>query len=589
MQFANPILASLSSASALREELEQSRVVSPEQLAASMAVFPGGGALRLAEFLVSRGDLTPFQAERALSGQARSLLVGPYRILEPHHVGTFGPLFRATNGEREFAVRVLPLRSLWQAKQARDLVRMLGVRNDVRGFVPLADADSSQDSHYLAWPLVEGELLADRVRDRGPFSITGVIELLSRLAGGLADCHACNIIHGLLTPQSICLDPRGKPLLLEVGAGMLLAQNLAEDDSLFDTMSAALAVAGAFDFAAPEWVANPATLSPAMDQYALGAVCVFALTGAAPQAEAPVAEGRMPRPLARLLERMMKADPAERFPGMPDVVEAVALLSHREPTETANKSNEAETPEANGAIRFDVGGWQEEETAQAAAPAVHPKPTPRIEQREAKRRPPKPLPFAEPIRDSDIPPVLPAAPLAPAPERSSGSKCWNVATANPVSRNAKKPPARPPLWRRLRESLRFWKPEGDTVQVSVFGPAVVMRSQSPQLTVFVHTPSVAESVTTLAHAFHHDAVLLGTGALASKVEKGTPLDVHVAMGPLSVSNPLGGLTWQGQPHRLTYNFVVPWEVPLGPSVGLISIGRNDVRVGKVEFGVSVRG
>jgi hypothetical protein len=41
--------------------------------------------------------------------------------------------------------------------------------------------------------------------------------------------------------------------------------------------------------------------------------------------------------------------------------------------------------------------------------------------------------------------------------------------------------------------------------------------------------------------------------------------------------------WRGQPHRLVFDLHVPWESPGGPAPGLISVGVDDVRIGKVEF------
>jgi hypothetical protein len=32
-----------------------------------------------------------------------------------------------------------------------------------------------------------------------------------------------------------------------------------------------------------------------------------------------------------------------------------------------------------------------------------------------------------------------------------------------------------------------------------------------------------------------------------------------------------------------FDLHVPWEAPSGPAPGLISIGRDDVRIGKTEF------
>jgi hypothetical protein len=52
---------------------------------------------------------------------------------------------------------------------------------------------------------------------------------------------------------------------------------------------------------------------------------------------------------------------------------------------------------------------------------------------------------------------------------------------------------------------------------------------------------------------------------------------------LPVTRPLRTVEWQGGPCRAEFDLVVPWEAPVGPAAGLVSVGRGDVRVGKAEF------
>jgi len=63
--------------------------------------------------------------------------------------------------------------------------------------------------------------------------------------------------------------------------------------------------------------------------------------------------------------------------------------------------------------------------------------------------------------------------------------------------------------------------------------------------------------------------------------------VHAAIEHAAVTNPLASFTWQGQPRRLTFELVVPWEAPVGSALSVISIGRDDIRIGKVEFPVPI--
>ena len=601
-------------AAALAEELSRFRVIPADRLREMMADFPGGGAMGLAEFLVARGALTTYQAERALSGYARTLALGPYRVLDPHRVGTYGPIFRAEKAGTEYAIRVLPLRSLWQANQAKHLIRALSAQSPHPSVVPLVDADSANGYHYLVWPLVLGELLTDRVQATGPLPTEEVARLLAQLAAGLAACHVREAVHGLITPNSVLLNRNRMPQLLEIGAGMLLAKNLAAEESFFDTMSTSIAVAGAFEYAAPEWIADPSNPTAAGDQYSLGAIGFFALTGSPP----PMAEQRaslrtnpsIPAELAEVLDRLLQLDPADRFSTMEEAHDAISLVagvtekSEREepiarsapqsrlavangftPMSISSRAVERDASEAS--IQFDIPADAPEE-ALALAEEIP------VERVEAAPRPAPPPPeprchksLENKLRDG-LPPVLPATPLPAAESSSRSAGSWLTAASLPKpepSSDGERAPGS--ILKKVKRSVLFWQAPGDTVQVSVFGPPTVAHCQAPKFTIYLHNPAAAESVKTLARAFHHDAELLGSGSVAEGVSRGSRLDVHLAVEHIAVSNPLGGFNWKGQPHRMIFELVVPWEAPVGPASGVVSIGRDQVRIAALEFQVPI--
>lgn len=139
------------------------------------------------------------------------------------------------------------------------------------------------------------------------------------------------------------------------------------------------------------------------------------------------------------------------------------------------------------------------------------------------------------------------------------------------------------LWKKLKRNLLFWQATRDVVQVSVFGPPAITPGQSAKLSVYLHTPEVTESVHTLSRAFHHDSELIGTGRVAREVARHTQLAVHLSVVNAGVSKSLLTFDWHGQPHRLVFDLHVPWESPGGPARGLVSVGRDEVRIGKIEF------
>lgn len=343
-----PPNSAIPTAAVLVDDLARYRILPVERVENLLAEFSGGGADALAEFLVRRGAITDFQASRALAGQARALALGPYVLTGVHGRGSLGPVFRGIHRTtREvFAVRVLPLRSLWAARQAKQLAKDLEVLAAHPGVVPLSDADSAHGFHYLVWPLVEADRLGDRVRAAGPLAPPAAARVLAHLADALAACHTRQVVHGMITPLAVALGADDHPKLLDVGAGALLARSIAADEPLFDTLSAAVAVDNELDYAAPEVIADPTRISAGGDLFSFGAVGYFALTGRPPFAEGYVTDRLLakqiapPRPvrevnpavlpeLAGIVERLLCLNPAGRQLTADEVRDQLSAVADR--------------------------------------------------------------------------------------------------------------------------------------------------------------------------------------------------------------------------------------------------------------------
>src|SRR5205807_1704023 len=82
---------------------------------------PYADATAVAEYLVKLGLLTTFQATRLLEGQGRGLVLGPYILVDVLGTGSIGTVYKALGraDRRPYAVKVLPVRSPWNVRQAR--------------------------------------------------------------------------------------------------------------------------------------------------------------------------------------------------------------------------------------------------------------------------------------------------------------------------------------------------------------------------------------------------------------------------------------------------------------------------------------
>jgi serine/threonine-protein kinase len=293
----------------------------------------------LAEFLVGQAILSPFQAERILSGKTQGLVLGPYVLADSIGAGSMGQVYKASSksDNQWYAVKVLPRRSMWNVRLARRQVRAFSQFSQP-AIVPFVDVGTSGGLHYLVWPFVNGETLETKVQRENKLKPDEVARLCLQLAQALNVCHQNGIFHGLIKPSNIMMGSDGQPKLLDFGIGSLLAEN--EGESLVDTMSTANTLTSGLDCSSPESIMEPTNRTPAGDQYSLGCVLYFALAGRYPFPEGTAVEkmmahqfkqptplrelvGGVPEGLVNVIERLMQKTPEARFGNMDELIDAI--------------------------------------------------------------------------------------------------------------------------------------------------------------------------------------------------------------------------------------------------------------------------
>lgn len=300
---------------------------------------PRAEAPQLAEYLVSQGTLTGFQAERILNGKTQGLVLGPYVLSDAIGQGSMGQVYKSTskNDSNWYAVKVLPRRSMWNVRLARRQVRSFGQFNH-NAVVPFMDVGTAGGLHYLVWPLVEGQTLENTINEQGKLSIGQSARIGLQVAQGLNIAHQNNLFHGLIKPSNIMIGSDSQARILDFGIGSLLVEN--EGESLVDTMSTANTLTSGLDCASPESILEPTNRTPAGDQYSLGCVLYYCLTGHVPfpegsavekmmahQSKEPIAikeySPEVPDGLVEVVQRLMAKKPEDRYNGCDEVVEAL--------------------------------------------------------------------------------------------------------------------------------------------------------------------------------------------------------------------------------------------------------------------------
>ncbi|VTR97130.1 serine/threonine protein kinase [Tuwongella immobilis] len=331
-------------------ELVRARLLERGQLDPLLAEFretnPYGDATALAEFLTQQQLLTPFQANRALQGDARKLVLGPYMLVDSIGTGNMGTVYKAIGraDRLAYAVKVLPMRSLWNVRLARKQVRAFAELPPHPVVVPFIDVGTALGVHYLVWPCVDGLTLEKLVKERGPLPFTEIARIGLQIAEGLQNCHPRGLFHGLLKPSNVMVGTDQQVRLLDFGIGALLAENIDEEESLIDTISTANATSNMLDCSSPECIVDPTKRTPAGDQYSLGCTLYYATAGRYPFPDGNVVEKMMahqnltppslrsvrpdtPSGLIGVIERLMSKNADARYPKLSDLIDLLTPLS----------------------------------------------------------------------------------------------------------------------------------------------------------------------------------------------------------------------------------------------------------------------
>jgi serine/threonine-protein kinase len=228
--------------------------------------------------------------------------IGGYRTIAVLGEGASGVVYRATDGRREVAVKVLRTPDVRFAREVK-----LARRIESRHLVPVLDVGDD----YLVMPLYE-RTLAQAV----PLTLAETIRVGAQVARGLDALHAARIVHRDVKPSNVLLDGNGDAALGDFG----LARG---DDSTQLTHDGQLM--GTPHYLAPELIEG-GRATAASDVYAFGCVLYECLTGTPPFAglrEAEVGYAHLVEP---------PPDPRTLLPGLPaDVAAALLTALSKEP------------------------------------------------------------------------------------------------------------------------------------------------------------------------------------------------------------------------------------------------------------------
>ena len=314
-------------------DLRRSNLIDRGQLDQVVGEFlnknPGAEPPALAEYLVGQGILTEFQADRLLQGKTQGFVLGPFTLMDALGTGSMGTVYKAQSKTDNQLVRRQGAAAAQHVERAHRPPQGARLRA-----VPASRRRAVRRRRHRRRHALPG-LAARRGRDArqdrasarasSPPSRPPLYAL--QIAEGLEVCHQQGLFHGLLKPSNLMVGPDGQVRILDFGIGCLLAET--EGESLVDTMSTANSVTSGLDCASPESIMDPTNLTPVGDQYSLGCVLYYCLTGRYPFPDGTAVEKMMahqhkqptpikelnpdvPDELVAVVERLMQKAPTHR-------------------------------------------------------------------------------------------------------------------------------------------------------------------------------------------------------------------------------------------------------------------------------------
>lgn len=284
--------------------------------------------------------------QSASPAEEERVLAGRYRLVRLLGKGGMGAVYQAEHVHMRKAValkllhREMTVLPEVVARFEREAVAAARIEHP--NVAAATDFGRLEDgTFYLVLEYVEGRSLSDALDAEGPFEPPRAVHIARQVAEALAAAHAAGIVHRDLKPDNIMLVERDgdREFAKVLDFGIAKLGDATEGQQ---KLTQAGAVFGTPEYMSPEQ-AKGDVVDARSDLYALGMILYEMLAGktafAADElivvltkhltAEPPPLPGTVPAPLRKLVERLLRKDPADR---VQTAAELAALLRDFEGT-----------------------------------------------------------------------------------------------------------------------------------------------------------------------------------------------------------------------------------------------------------------
>jgi predicted Ser/Thr protein kinase len=275
--------------------------------------------------------------------------IGGYEIVSPLGAGAMGEVWKARDLklQRDVALKVLPAELSESAERRRRFEKEARTVSNLNhpNIVAVYDVGTVEAVSYIAMEYVSGKTLREICR-QGPLAAKRLLEIAIQIAQGLARAHSAGVVHRDLKPENVMVSSDGLVKILDFGLAKLVRTPF-ETGAAGETATASVgtepgALLGTYGYMSPEQ-ASGQPVDFRSDQFSLGSLLYEMATGKKAFQKASTvdtlsaivheepesaarANGRVPAPLAWIIERCLAKSPAGRYASTEDLARELSVL-----------------------------------------------------------------------------------------------------------------------------------------------------------------------------------------------------------------------------------------------------------------------
>ncbi|WP_198154543.1 serine/threonine-protein kinase [Plesiocystis pacifica] len=286
--------------------------------------------------------------ERALLGRGELVRIGDYEVRELLGEGGMGVVYRCHHDslQRDVAIKLVKSRA-----RANERDRLLGeaqalARLSHENVVGVYDWGEHEGQPYIVMEYVDGQTLRERVSALEPLSWRAIVHDFVEAGRGLAAAHAHGLVHRDFKPENVLVNHDGRVCVADFG--LAIAGTLALEREFTETARGSTdefatssgAIAGTPAYMSPEQLRGQ-RVDERSDQFSFCVALYEALWERSPfpgvtepQRAQARREGRVVTPpdkraLFRVIARGLSPEPAQRWPSMEALIDALQAISTR--------------------------------------------------------------------------------------------------------------------------------------------------------------------------------------------------------------------------------------------------------------------